>query len=141
MSDLNDAEYEALTAAMGSLQELALLLEGRPPSELGIDPKRRGASGEAERLRAAAQAVVHLRDLLRRDSGLPRHWLGRVRIGHSQGGDGDVTGQVWITSDSEEAAHQILADYMNHDSIGDWHLLELIDVTEGAPGVIAAWTR
>ena len=141
MSDLNDAEHEALTAAMGSLQELALLLEGRPPTELGIDPKRRGATAEAERLRAAAQAVVHLRDRPRRDSGLSRHWLARVHIGPSEGRDGDLIAKVWITSDTEEAAQKILANYMSDDSIFEWQLLELIDMTEGAPGVIAAWTR
>lgn len=141
MSELNDGERDALTAAMGSLQELALLLEGRPPSELGIDPKHRGATPEAERLRAAAQAILHLRDRSRGDQGLPmRHWLARVRIGHQQDDEAELTGKIWIASDTEEAAHKILADYLNDDSVVDWHLLELVDLTESATGIIAAWT-
>lgn len=141
MSDLNDAEHEALTAAMGSLQELALLLEGRPPIELGIDPKHRGATAEAERLRAAAQAILHLRDRPRGGGTIStRHWLARVRIGHSQGDAGELTGKAWITSDTEDAAHEILVNYLADGSIVDWHLLELIDVTESPDGVVAAWT-
>ena len=39
-----------------------MILEGRSPSEVGIDPEQAGAAGEAQRLRQAAHILRALRE-------------------------------------------------------------------------------
>ena len=75
MIDITDDEQRALATAMIALEDMAMVLEGQAPGQIGIDPTEPGARDAAERLRRAARMLDVLRERERRDR-LTGHWWG-----------------------------------------------------------------
>ena len=75
MIDITDNEQRALATAMIALEDMAMVLEGQAPGQIGIDPTEPGARDAAERLRRAARTLDVLRERQRRDRAAG-HWWG-----------------------------------------------------------------
>ena len=74
MIDITKDERRALATAMIALEDMAMVLEGQAPSQIGIDPTEPGARDAAERLRRAARTLDVLRERPRRDPLSGRLW-------------------------------------------------------------------
>lgn len=74
MIDITADEQRALATAMIALEDMAMVLEGQAPGQIGIDPTEPGARDAAERLRRAARTLDVLRERQRRDRAAGRLW-------------------------------------------------------------------